>query len=115
MCVSRRDLIRLSALATSALALPALADTRPSEPMRLLILGEERLVDNGHPGLDNPFFRIQISAGRTAFEQSKLGEQQCARALRSDQLTLRIEPYLREEFRVFGNNESFHAAADDHR
>ena len=39
MSVSRRDLVRLSALAASALALPALADTRPSEPMRLLILG----------------------------------------------------------------------------
>jgi 2'-hydroxyisoflavone reductase len=39
MPASRRDLVRLSALAASALALPALADTRPSEPMRLLILG----------------------------------------------------------------------------
>src|ERR1700733_1042006 len=39
MPTSRRDLVRLSALAASALALPALADTRPSEPMRLLILG----------------------------------------------------------------------------
>ena len=39
MSVSRRDLVRLSALAASALALPALADTRPLEPMRLLILG----------------------------------------------------------------------------
>ena len=39
MSVGRRDLVRLSALAVSALALPALADTRPLEPMRLLILG----------------------------------------------------------------------------
>ena len=39
MYASRRDLVRLAALAASALALPALADTRPSEPMRLLILG----------------------------------------------------------------------------
>jgi len=39
MSVSRRDLVRLSALVPSALALPALADTRPLEPMRLLILG----------------------------------------------------------------------------
>ncbi len=36
---SRRDLVGLSALAASALALPALADTRPAKPMRLLILG----------------------------------------------------------------------------
>src|ERR1700721_4525508 len=36
---SRRDLIRLSALAASAFALPALADTGPPKPMRLLILG----------------------------------------------------------------------------
>ena len=39
MSASRRDLVRLSALAASALALPALADTRPVKPMRLLILG----------------------------------------------------------------------------
>ena len=39
MSVGRRDLVRLSALAASALALPALADTRPLEPMHLLILG----------------------------------------------------------------------------
>ena len=39
MSNSRRDLMRLSALAASALALPALADTRPLKPMRLLILG----------------------------------------------------------------------------
>src|SRR5712691_2009888 len=36
---SRRDLLRLSALAASALAVPALADTTPLTPMRLLILG----------------------------------------------------------------------------
>jgi 2'-hydroxyisoflavone reductase len=36
---SRRDLIRLSALAASALSFSALADTGPSKPMRLLILG----------------------------------------------------------------------------
>jgi 2'-hydroxyisoflavone reductase len=36
---SRRDLVRLSALAASALALPALADSGPPKPMRLLILG----------------------------------------------------------------------------
>jgi 2'-hydroxyisoflavone reductase len=36
---SRRDLLRLSALAASALALPALADTSVPKPMRLLILG----------------------------------------------------------------------------
>jgi 2'-hydroxyisoflavone reductase len=36
---SRRDLFRLSALAASAVALPALADTGPVKPMRLLILG----------------------------------------------------------------------------
>jgi 2'-hydroxyisoflavone reductase len=39
MSKSRRDVIRLSALAASALALPAFADTRPMKPMRLLILG----------------------------------------------------------------------------
>jgi nucleoside-diphosphate-sugar epimerase len=39
MYASRRDLARLSALVASTLALPALADTRPLEPMRLLILG----------------------------------------------------------------------------
>src|SRR6516162_10953505 len=39
MYANRRDLVRLAALAASALALPALADTRPLEPMRLLILG----------------------------------------------------------------------------
>ena len=39
MSVSRRDLIGLSALVASALAPPALADTTPLEPMRLLILG----------------------------------------------------------------------------
>jgi 2'-hydroxyisoflavone reductase len=36
---SRRDLFRLSALAASAAAVPALADTVPVKPMRLLILG----------------------------------------------------------------------------
>jgi 2'-hydroxyisoflavone reductase len=36
---SRRGFLRLSALAASALALPALADTVPLKPMRLLILG----------------------------------------------------------------------------
>jgi 2'-hydroxyisoflavone reductase len=36
---NRRDLVRLAALAASTLALPALADTSPLEPMRLLILG----------------------------------------------------------------------------
>jgi 2'-hydroxyisoflavone reductase len=35
----RRDFITSSALATLALALPALADTRPPKPLRLLILG----------------------------------------------------------------------------
>jgi len=39
MSASRRDLVRLSALAASALALPALADTKPLKPLRLLILG----------------------------------------------------------------------------
>ena len=39
MSVSRRDFVRLSGFAASAVALPALADTRPSKPMRLLILG----------------------------------------------------------------------------
>ena len=39
MSFSRRDLLRLSSLAASALALPALADTKPVKPMRLLILG----------------------------------------------------------------------------
>jgi 2'-hydroxyisoflavone reductase len=39
MSSSRRDVIRLSALAASALALPALADTGPRKPMHLLILG----------------------------------------------------------------------------
>jgi 2'-hydroxyisoflavone reductase len=39
MFASRRDLVRLSALTASALALPALADTGRPEPMRLLILG----------------------------------------------------------------------------
>jgi 2'-hydroxyisoflavone reductase len=36
---SRRDLVRLSCLAASALALPALADNSSVAPMRLLILG----------------------------------------------------------------------------
>ncbi len=35
----RRDFITSSALAALAMALPALADTRPLKPMRLLILG----------------------------------------------------------------------------
>jgi 2'-hydroxyisoflavone reductase len=39
MSATRRDLVRLSALAGLTLALPALADTGPSKPMRLLILG----------------------------------------------------------------------------
>jgi 2'-hydroxyisoflavone reductase len=39
MSVSRRDLVRLSALAVPALALPARADTESPKPMRLLILG----------------------------------------------------------------------------
>jgi 2'-hydroxyisoflavone reductase len=39
MSNTRRDLIRLSALAASALALPALAESGPPKPMRLLILG----------------------------------------------------------------------------
>ena len=38
MCVSRRDLIRLSAVAATTLAMPTV-DTRAGEPMRLLILG----------------------------------------------------------------------------
>jgi 2'-hydroxyisoflavone reductase len=38
MSNSRRDLIRLSALAASALAMPALADTGSPKPIRLLIL-----------------------------------------------------------------------------
>jgi 2'-hydroxyisoflavone reductase len=38
MSRSRRDVIGLSALAASALALPALAD-RPRKPMHVLILG----------------------------------------------------------------------------
>jgi 2'-hydroxyisoflavone reductase len=36
---SRRDFLRLSAVAASAAALPALADTGPVKPLRLLILG----------------------------------------------------------------------------
>src|ERR1700744_2283554 len=36
---SRRDLIRLAAIAATAVALPAFADTEPPKPMRLLILG----------------------------------------------------------------------------
>ena len=36
---SRRDLIRLAAVAGAAYALPALADIEPPKPMRLLILG----------------------------------------------------------------------------
>ena len=39
MPASRRNLLKLSALATSALASPALADTGSAKPMRLLILG----------------------------------------------------------------------------
>ncbi|MBV8851633.1 MAG: SDR family oxidoreductase [Methylobacteriaceae bacterium] len=39
MRATRRDLVRLSALAGLTLALPVLADTRPVTPMRLLILG----------------------------------------------------------------------------
>ena len=39
MPASRRDLLKLSALAASALASPAHADARPVKPMRLLILG----------------------------------------------------------------------------
>jgi hypothetical protein len=38
MSANRREVIQLSVLAASALALPAMADTRPLEPMRLLIL-----------------------------------------------------------------------------
>jgi|HubBroStandDraft_6_1064221.scaffolds.fasta_scaffold2168026_2 hypothetical protein len=45
MSNSRRDLIRLSALAASAIALPAFADTGPPKPMRLLILGGTGLSD----------------------------------------------------------------------
>src|SRR5580700_5962291 len=37
--VNCRDLARFSAVAASVLALPALADTKPAEPMHLLILG----------------------------------------------------------------------------
>jgi 2'-hydroxyisoflavone reductase len=46
MLNSRRDVIRLSALAASALALPALADTPSTsiKPMRLLILGGTGLI-----------------------------------------------------------------------
>jgi len=39
MSTSRRNLVRLSGLAALTLALPAVADTRPQKPMRLLILG----------------------------------------------------------------------------
>jgi 2'-hydroxyisoflavone reductase len=39
MFASRRDIVRLSALAASAAVMPALADTTPPKPMRLLILG----------------------------------------------------------------------------
>jgi 2'-hydroxyisoflavone reductase len=39
MHASRRDLFRLSAVAASAIVLPALAATSPPKPMRLLILG----------------------------------------------------------------------------
>jgi 2'-hydroxyisoflavone reductase len=39
MSASRREFVRLSALAASALAVPALADTGSPKPMRLLILG----------------------------------------------------------------------------
>src|ERR1700704_875938 len=44
MAASRRDLFRLSALAASVLALPAVAGPRPLEPMRLLILGGTGLI-----------------------------------------------------------------------
>jgi nucleoside-diphosphate-sugar epimerase len=44
MSNSRRDVIRLSALAASALAFPALADTTSIKPMRLLILGGTGLI-----------------------------------------------------------------------
>ena len=44
MVTSRRDIVRLSVLAGSALALPALADTKPVKPMRLLILGGTGLI-----------------------------------------------------------------------
>jgi len=39
MFANRRDLFRLTAVAASAIALPALADTGPPKPMRLLVLG----------------------------------------------------------------------------
>jgi 2'-hydroxyisoflavone reductase len=39
MSATRRDLVRLAALAGLTLALPAVAETGPSKPMRLLILG----------------------------------------------------------------------------
>src|ERR1700760_4246880 len=39
MSVGRRDFVRLSALAASTPAQPALADTKPLKAMRLLILG----------------------------------------------------------------------------
>ncbi len=39
MSATRRDLLGLSALAALTLAVPALADTGPSKPLRLLILG----------------------------------------------------------------------------
>src|ERR1700722_10952243 len=39
MSTSRRHLVRLSGLAALTLALPAVADTGPQKPMRLLILG----------------------------------------------------------------------------
>jgi 2'-hydroxyisoflavone reductase len=41
---SRRDFARLSALAAAALALPALAETTPLKPMRLLILGDTGFI-----------------------------------------------------------------------
>jgi 2'-hydroxyisoflavone reductase len=44
MSNSRRDLIRLSALAASALVVPAFAETGPLKPMRLLILGGTGLI-----------------------------------------------------------------------
>jgi 2'-hydroxyisoflavone reductase len=39
MATSRREVLRLSGLAASVFALPALADAQPEKPMRLLILG----------------------------------------------------------------------------
>src|SRR6516162_9912064 len=39
-------------------------------------LGIERLIDDCYTGLNHPFFRTQIGACRSPFEQPKLGQKQ---------------------------------------